>query len=688
MMVVYPSAPRGDAVEVLAGLSFPDPFRALEDDGDPGVRTWQLAQAELVDGYLARLPWLGELGERVACFSVARHPSLPRFAAGRWFRPRYAVGASQAHVVVAAEPLGEGSVVFDPAEHLDELGRTPFLSWFSPSPDGRLLAVGLCYDGSEVNSIRLLEVDSGRVLDDRPSQLPCDDWAGGAQWLPDSRAFFYVALAGSLEEFELCVFRHEVGRPARTVPESVPLVEGAADLYVGVFVSRDGRWVVASQGWSRARPVAVLDLVSGGGWRPFLPELDATLAGEVLGDEYIAVTDVEAPRGRLVAVPLQGPRDSARWRVLVPESDAVLRSVTVVGDLLYLSEFVDTYSRVRVVDRDGTEVGQVPLPGQGAIGEDVSPLMQLRPTGHPDEYVFAFSSLVESWGIYRHRPGAAELETLQAPEVRIDAVVEDLWATSSDGTRVPYHLVRRADVSAGEPQPMLIWAYGGWNVPLPPAFPRAIAAFVEAGGTYVHAHLRGGGEFGREWWEQGRLRQKQNCYADLYAVAEDLIARGRTTSEQLAVSGGSNGGLMAGVAATQRPELWRAAIPRVPFLDVLGACREPFGRAAVVDELGDPDDADDAARLATFSPYQLVRDGTAYPAVYLDVGATDPRCPPWHGRKFAARLQEASSSEQPIFLRVWDNVGHGGATAKDAEIAQSTAWLAFVIDQLGMRPQW
>jgi prolyl oligopeptidase len=665
---------------VLAGLSFPDPFRPLENGLDPAVAAWQKAQAELVDAYVAGLPGVEDLRAQVARCLVDRVGSVPRFAGGRWFR-------NDDHVVVAREPMSPGTVVFDPGDHLDEHDRAPVISWLSPSLDGRLLALGLCYDGSESNTIRVVDVESCELLADRPPQLLMDNWLGGAQWLPDSSGFFYVALDGPREAFELRVFRHEIGKPVRPGPEAVPLTAGPGDEYVGVFVSRGGRWVVVSQNNRRTRPVAVLDLAdTSGRWRPFITESASTVAGHAVGDELVAVTDHDAPRGRLVAIPMTSAAssDPASWRVLVPESDAVLLSVTPVGDLLYVSDLVDTYSRVRIVDLDGAEVGRVPLPGRGAVAEAPFSLMRLPPRGHPDEYVFAFSSLTESWGIYRHRPGEDTVETLEEPAVRIDAVVEDLWATSADGTRVPYHRVRRRDLSATAPQPTLVYGYGGYRAALMPRFPRSMAAVVEAGGVFVHAHLRGGGELGLDWWEGGRMGNKQNSYDDLYAVAEDLIASGRTAPDRLAVTGASNGGLMAGVAVTQRPELWCAVVPRVPLLDLLGACREPYGRAAVGEELGDPEDPDDVARLAGFSPYQLVANGAAYPAVYVDAGATDPRCSPWHGRKFAARLQEASSSGRPIFLRVWENVGHGWATARDAEIDQETAWLAFVIDQLGM----
>jgi prolyl oligopeptidase len=180
------------------------------------------------------------------------------------------------------------------------------------------------------------------------------------------------------------------------------------------------------------------------------------------------------------------------------------------------------------------------------------------------------------------------------------------------------------------------------------------------------------------------MRNKQNCYEDLFAIAEDLVARGWSATDRLAVTGGSNGGLLSGVAITQRPDLWRVVVPRVPILDLIGACRSNYGRAAVAMELGDPDDPADVERLGTISPYQLVRDGTPYPAVFLDVGATDPRCPPWHGRKLAARLQEATSSGRPVLIRVWENTGHGEATDRHTEVAQETAWLAFTMEQLGL----
>ena len=339
------------------------------------------------------------------------------------------------------------------------------------------------------------------------------------------------------------------------------------------------------------------------------------------------------------------------------------------------------------MDPFGKLAGEVPLPTRGAVvsGSILQPILDLLPKGHPDKFIFAFSSLTVSAAIYSHAPGCPDLEMLQAPQAQLDgAVVEERWAISTDGTRVPYHLVRRADVSSSEPQPTLICAYGGFNAPLVPQFPGPLAAFIAFGGVYVHAHLRGGGEFGLDWWRGGRMATKQNCYQDLYAVAEDLIESGRTTQKLLAVTGESNGGLMAGVAVTQRPDLWAVVVPRVPLLDLIGACRDSYGRMAVMMDLANVEEPDEVRRLATFSPYNLVREGTRYPAVFIDAGNNDPRCPPWHARKFAARLQNATAGNAPIVLQVWDNAGHGAATDRKLVVAEYVEWLAFTLRHLGL----
>jgi prolyl oligopeptidase len=683
----YPATRCEETVDTLAGIGFPDPYRWLEDGTSPEVRAWQREQNAYTSAYLARLPDSQALHALVDRFTVSRFGSVPRYAGGRWFRKESpSKDVNHPPLVVSDNPTGPGRVLYDPDQTPGEHPKN--IEWISPSPDGRRVAFGVTTGGSENNRLHIIDVASGQELPDRIPETIMDSWTGGAQWLPDSSGFYYLALDDPAGAFRQAIFFHRIGEPAPERPEITPdpSVTGGYGL---VQIDPAGKYAVALMNLMATRPEYVRDL-SGGPWRPFVQNVAATVVGVIAGGRYIAVTDLDAPRGRLVAISLDGPTpdDSSTWEEVLPESDAVIRTVRLVGGRLFVTEFVDTYARVRILDLTGALLGEVPLPGQGALSELPFPLMNAVPSGHPDEYVFAFSTLTSSWGTYRYHAGDASLEELVAPAATVqDTVVEDRWAMSPDGARVPYHVVRKQDLDVSVPLPTLIYAYGGFNAPFTPQFPNAIAAFVEAGGTFVHCHLRGGSELGRDWWYGGRMRNKLNCYRDLYAIAEDLIRRGETDPRKLAVTGGSNGGLMAGVAVTQRPDLWGAVVPQVPFMDVIGGCRESYGRQTIIAEFGNPEDPDDVRHLASFSPYHLVRDGGRYPGVFITAGDTDPRCPPWHARKFAARMQAANTSGTPILLRVWEDTGHGWSTGRQDAVTQASEWVAFVLAQLGMDVQ-
>jgi prolyl oligopeptidase len=677
----YPDARKSSAADMLSGVSFDDPYRWLEEDSQE-VRLWQRMQADLAVAHVRGWPHFERLRQLVNRFPNVRDVSAPRYAAGKWFFTRVNRDSSQIQAFVADEAGGPGRVLFDPAEESRE--RPPFLSWIEPSPDGCTLALGVCRDGSEANTIRLIDVASGQRLASPPSEVLMDNWTGGVQWLRDSSGFFFTAIDGPATAFCQRVYLHKRVPYPTTAPVDVCWTEKRS--YRVVTLSSDGRYAVAVERLQNPIPVAVAPIHEGQlRWRPFLTSCEDKVVGHVVGDSYIAITDFRAPRGRLVAIDLDAanPDDPRQWRELVGETHVVLRNSCPVQDVIYLTELEDTYSRIRIVDRSGRAVGAVPLPGYGAVADFPFPMTNLLARAHPKKFIFSFSSLTVSSGVYAHTLGADKLEGVIEPEVRLDAIVEDHSARSSDGSVIPYHEVRRADIVPAHDQPTLLYAYGGFNVPLPPQFPGPMAAFVAAGGTLVVAHIRGGGEFGRQWWEEGRLRNKQNSYDDLYAVTEDLIGRSRCSSRTLALMGGSNGGLMAGVALTQRPELWRVVVPRVPMLDLIGACREPYGRWVVNSEYADIEDPDDVRRLASFSPYHLIRKAVRYPAVFVDAGDTDPRTPAWHARKFVARLQAACGSAS-ILLHVWENVGHGWATNRETAVMEHTEWLAFVIERLGL----
>jgi len=667
-----------------AGVEFPDPYHWLEENSDE-VREWQRAQAEIASNHVQAWPHFEALGRSVERYSVGSQSALPRFAGGRWFT------LGDGKVRVSETPQGPGRAIYDASQEREGNPDVPaVISWISPSPDGRKVALGVCTDGSERNTIRLVDAESTALDSRAPPQPLMDAWTGGVTWLKDSSGFFFEGLVGAAENVSKQVYLHRLDTGEQTpmdIPETRSKGAGGAD-WTLVTVARDGRYAVANRPMLNSRPVAVKDLRKpDSAWRPFVTDIEATIAGYPVGDRFIAVTSVGAPRGRVVAIALDSstPNDPSTWSELVPESQAVIRSIVPVGECLYLSELVDTYARVRILYPDGS-LREMPLPGRGVIEEQPFPLMNLVDKGHPNEYLFSFSTLSSSMGVYRHRPGEADIEVLQAPQVVLEGtLVEDHWAVSADGTRVPYHSIRLQGVDASKPLPTLINAYGGFNAVWSPSFPGPMAAFIAAGGVFVNANIRGGGEFGLEWWEGGRQKNKQNCYADLYAVAEHLIARGVTNSDKLAFVGLSNGGLMAGVITVQRPDLWKAVVPRVPLFDLIGALRDAYGMMTIRTEYANPDDPEEVRRLAEFSPYHLVKDGARYPAVFIDSGDTDPRCPPWHARKWAARLQTAQGGEAPILLRVYEKAGHGGwATERGIQQLRDTEWLAFVMQQLGM----
>ncbi|WP_031464925.1 prolyl oligopeptidase family serine peptidase [Sciscionella sediminilitoris] len=679
----YPAARTVDAREELPGAEFPDPYRWLEDESAE-ARDWQQAQNALTDRIIESWPHLDALRASVDhCVADGTgSPNwmvdpVPCFAGGRWFRldrvpePDY---PDRAVLVVSDAPSGPGRVLYDPNP---EAGQ---VSWFAPSPDGRIVAFAVCTQGSELGEIRLLEVGTGQRLADRIPHRTMGPLVT-PQWLPDSTGFFYTAGDTAAETFAFHVYFHRVGAEPAAEPEPVDVEHGPV-----VQVAADGAHAVLTGVWPLPRYVCELPERK---WRPFVRGLDATVAGLIDGDRYVAVTNHEAPRGRVIAIPFDSPDpgDPGTWRELVAESTRVLGHVRLIGDRLVVTGSVDAEARAWVFDRGGRELEEIPLPGAGALPADVLPNAAMAPEGHPEEFVFLFSTPTTSPGLYRYRPGSGRLQTLREPRVTLPGAGVSLrWARSADGTAVPYHLVLPANAEG--PVPTLITAYGGGGVAWPAQFPGPVAAFLAAGGALAISHQRGGGDLGSDWAEAGRRTHKQNSLDDLYSIAEHLIESGVTTAERLAMTGWSNGGFLAGAAITQRPELWAAVVPQCPLLDIIGAHRHPYGKFAVCAEYGDLDDPGEVARLARMSPYQLVEDqGVAYPAVYVHAGDADIACPPGPIRKFIARMQAADGNTAPALLRVWDRVGHGVASGRTESVTHATHWLAFLMRVLGMVPR-
>ncbi|MEU7158211.1 prolyl oligopeptidase family serine peptidase [Streptomyces chrestomyceticus] len=681
----YPAARTEDRHETVCGVSFRDPYRWLEDDTQE-TAAWQRDQNDLTDRLLTRWPHFTRLRELVGRCTADGTGSpnwmvdpTPRFAGGRWFRLSRPVGdgtdyPEAAVVTVADTPQEDGRVLYDP--YADGVAH---VFWLAPSPDGAIVAIGVSPDGGELGEIRLYDTASGTRLPDAvphrthgPLVVP--------QWTPDSAGFFYTAAAPTDDTYSFPVYYHRVGNGTPTNPEPVD----APDVPL-VQVDPAGRYAVATSVWALPRYVCELP---GRTWRPFVQGLDATIVGVIDGHRYLGVTNLDAPRGRLVAIDFDhpAPSDPAGWHEVVPESDRVLTHVRLVGGRLVVTGSVDTEARAWVFDRDGTELEEVPLPGPGAFPNDALPHNALTPDGHPDDFVFLHSTPRSSPGLYRYRLGSGQVNTLRAPRVTLPAADACLrWAKAPDGTQVPYHLLLPEGAGHG-PLPTLITAYGGGRVAWPPQFPGPLAAFVASGGALVISHQRGGSDLGSDWADAGRGSGKQTGYDDLYAIAEHLVATGVTTNDRLAVTGWSNGGIMAGAAFAQRPGLWAAVVAQCPVLDLVGSHRDPYRKFAVSQDFGGFDTSDGVRRLAGMSPYQLITDDTRYPWLYVHAGAVDSACPPGQIRKTLARVQAAAGPGSPALLRVWDGVGHGMASGRSEAVLHTTYWLAFLMMRLGMTP--
>jgi prolyl oligopeptidase len=651
-----------------------DPYRWLEESS-PETIAWQDRQDAIASERLAAWPGRERLGSAVA---VRRHESLlfvPQRCGERWFQ------------LVAREPGTEpvlcvGERLGDQARTLVDPGAWPgtavSLDWFSPSPDGAYVAFGVCERGSEQSVLHVLETDTGRLLPERIANTSF----GVVSWLPDSSGFFYNAGLGPDTELpQKHLFLHRLGDELPGEPEPASVRED--EDYVFPQVSADGRWVAAVSSEVEPRADSIRALTADGEWLPFLVGCPGTFSGCFHDDRYLAVTTDGAPRGRLVSIPLSSPSERSTWVELVPEGDGVLRSFAVVDDRVAVVDLVETCSRIRVFSLDGPFEDEVTLPGTGTVGLScTSSQAMIQPMLAADggALLFAFSTFARAPALYRYDVAARQLEQLGEPAAEIPGLSSELRrCRSSDGAEVTFWVVRRA--VSPTPGPALLHGYGGWNIAHGlPSYLAELAPFVEAGGTLVRPHLRGGGEHGERQWHEGRLEHKQRTFDDLYAVAEALVADGVAERGRLAVAGASNGGLLAGAALTQRPELFRAVVPIVPLLDMLRHVRDPYLAEYAV-EYGDPRDAAFEPILRAYSPYHNVGDGQAYPAALVVCGDSDVRCPSWHARKLVARLLEANRSEHPILLRVVREAGHLTAISRSTH-----EWLGFVMAELGMTP--
>ncbi|WP_437926615.1 prolyl oligopeptidase family serine peptidase [Sorangium sp. So ce291] len=675
-----PAYPPTRAVPVkyaLHGVEITDPYRWLEDGDAPEVKEWMRAQDAFTRAELSRLPEREAIASRLKQLFYIDAVSAPRHRRGRYFVSRRHATKEKSIVYWKEGKGGEERVLLDPNSWSDD-GSVSLGGW-EVSWDGKNVAYKVQKNNSDEATLHVMDVATGKRSD-------VDVIEGGkyayASWTPSGDGFYYVWLPtdpsipvadrpGYAE-----VRFHRLGQDPRQ-DRVVRGRTGDPRTFLNASVSKDGRFLVltVAHGWT-STDVYFRDLRRPGAQaadRPLAVGRDAHYNVEVYKDRFYVHTDEGAPHYRLFEVDPDRP-ERAAWKEIVPERpDATLDSVSVVGGHLALSYLKDASSRVEVRALDGRLVREVPLPGIGTVG---------GPSGLPDEdeAYFSFESFTSPQEIYATSIRTGETALYTRTEVPVDPsafTVEQTFFPSRDGTKISMFIVRRKDMKKDGSSRALLYGYGGFQISQTPSFTASMYPWLERGGVYAVANLRGGGEYGEAWHRDGMLLKKQNVFDDFIAAAEHLVREGYTRSERLVIQGGSNGGLLVGAALTQRPELFRAAVCGVPLLDMVRY--HLFGSGKTwISEYGSADDPAQFKALHAYSPYHHVRPGTRYPAVLLLSADSDDRVDPMHARKFAAALQAASAGG-PVLLRIERNAGHGGADLIKAAVEKGADQISFAM---------
>ncbi|WP_300112651.1 prolyl oligopeptidase family serine peptidase [Sphingobium sp.] len=680
----YPLARRQDIVEDHFGVPVADPYRWLENDlrADPAVRDWVARENALTRRYLDALPGREALKARLqALFAHGRY-TVPRKAGDRYFYGYNRGLENQTPLYVREGLTGRQRILLDPNSWAQD-GASALAEW-TPSPDGRMLAYGVQDAGSDWRTLRLIDVDSGRTLDDAVQWVKFSQTA----WDGRSEGFFYSRFAapGPGEAFRSTnlgqsLYYHRIG----TSQGQDQLIYATPDrprLSHQAQVTADGRWLVVSsfEGIDPRREIHVAPLTGG----PIIlrrlvrgPAQDWRLIGS-RGSTLYFLTDHRAPHRRVVTLDAANPR--RRAQEIVPERAQTLVGGALVGDRLILASMNGAQTIAELVELDGRRVGDVPLPGFGTAAGFGGR------SGDPETF-FSFSGFVTPASIYRFDTATRQFQLFAQPDLPFDPNdygIEQRLYPSKDGTMIPLTILRkRALADSATAAPTILYGYGGFNISLTPGYSATRMAWLEQGGVYAIANLRGGGEYGKAWHDAGRGANKQNVFDDFIAAAEYLKANGFTPPDGLAIEGRSNGGLLVGAVVNQRPDLFAAALPAVGVMDMLRFDRFTAGRYWI-DDYGSPANKRDFPLLYAYSPYHNIVGGADYPAILVSTADTDDRVVPAHSFKYAAALQAADLGTRPRLLRVESRAGHGAGKPVDKLIDEYADSYAFAAHFTGL----
>ncbi len=681
----YPVTPKTNVVEVLHGQVINDPYRWLEDDNAPATQAWVAAQNRVTFAYLARIPYRDRIRARLTELWNFERYGVPWHEGGRYFYFKND-GLQNQSVLYTLTALDAGPRVLLDPNTLSPDG-TVALSGVAVSPDGKLLAYGTSAAGSDWQEWHVRDIATG---DDLPDHIRWVKFSG-ASWTKDGRGFYYSRFDEPAKDAALTqvnyfqkLYYHRVGTPQsddRLVYERPDRKEWG----FGGYVTDDGHYLIinVSQGTDPRNRVFYQDLT-----RPDAPVVellnDFDAAYNFIDNDgpiFWFHTDLDAPRGRIIAIDTRHP-ERANWREIIPEAKETLRGANVVNQQFLLHYLKDAQSLVRVFDLEGRPVREIELPGIGTASG-------FGGKRGDTETFFSFTSFRRPATIYRYDLTTGTRTVFRAPRVAFnpeDYVTRQVFCASKDGTRIPMFITHRRDLKINGRVPTLLYGYGGFNISLTPRFSVANLVWMEMGGVYAQPTLRGGGEYGEEWHQAGTKARKQNVFDDFIAAAEWLIANGYTRPDKLAIAGGSNGGLLVGACMTQRPDLFGVCLPAVGVMDMLRFHKFTIGWAWTSD-YGSPDNPDDFRALLAYSPYHNLRRGVEYPATLITTADHDDRVVPAHSFKFAARLQEYQRGRKPVLIRIETKAGHGAGKPTTKRIEEAADKLAFTVWNLHFRPK-
>jgi prolyl oligopeptidase len=688
---MYPPAVRGSVVDDYHGTRVEDPYRWMEEIDSAQTRAWVSAEGQLTERYLAAIPAREAIRKRVAALYDFERFGVPFHEGGRYFYTRNTGVQDQSVLYVTASLDAPASVALDPNTLSADGSR--IVTGYVASRDGQLLAYGVSESGSDWADWHVRDLASG---EDLPDVLRFTKYYP-PEFSLDGKGLYYSAFPAPAAGQELAtqdldngLYYHALGTPASADHKILQRSEFRDWQYLPQLTS-DGRWLVVMAGQGevgdRGRENVYLVDVAGGGKVTALTEgFDAAYVyvGSDAGSIYF-LTTLDAPNGRVIAVDPARPERSNWKSVISADSDAIAiteTSVTLVDHQLIVRRLHDAHTRVTSYGLDGSQRREITLPGLGtARGFEGRP--ELRET------FYSFTDLITPPTIYRIDLESGASRVFRAPHVAFDSSAfeqRQVFYHGKDGTRIPMMLAYRKGLKLDGTNPVLLYGYGGFGIPLLPTFAAARIAWLEMGGVFAVANIRGGGEYGEAWHRQGTRAHKQVVFDDFIAAGEWLIAQHYTSSSKLVIQGGSNGGLLIGACVTQRPDLYGAAVAQVGVMDMLRFDR--FGQGAGwAGDYGSPSDPEDFKALRGYSPVHNVRPGKHYPATLIVTGDHDTRVMPMHSFKFAAALQAAQAGPAPVLLYLESSSGHGGGATVRQAIEQNADIYAFLVKNLGMHPR-